>query len=145
MQSQIFHLMKETILFRFAGGVERIYSILPPNLIPGEPRPVCVVAVYTEKDEVEILQQAVKLATQLRKNGIHVLQFFSPRTKTQISKASKSNSIATIFIGEDEIAKQQVTVKLMDMSKQISIPWDKISLMNQEDFVNLEKSSSLEK
>ena len=76
----------------------------------------------------EDLTCAVAAATSLRETGIRVqLHCEDKKLKAKLQYADKLNISFVIFIGEDEIATDQVTLRRLDNGDQQTLPVDKVA------------------
>jgi len=104
----------ETPAVGFAMGMERLYSLLEKS----EPEKLNCYVVSTDSNE------AVKLVSELRNKGISAdFDMTSKKFTKQIEKASKIANLALI-LGDDEIQNNQVSIKDLRNSSQITISRD---------------------
>lgn len=107
----------------FAGGVERLLLSIPAEekKIMGELPAIDAFIVHFGG---ETLNAAFSLAQGLRSEGVRAeIMFESPKPKKQLSSASERSRYAVI-IGENELAKNTVTVKDMKTQEQRELPLD---------------------
>ena len=102
---------EDTPAIGFAMGMERLASLL------GELQEEKLDAYIVSNNMLE----AIKLAEELRHNGLTCeFDLTNKKFVKQLEKASKVAKFAVI-LGEDEIAKDEVTVKNLDTSEQKSV------------------------
>ncbi|NOZ73311.1 MAG: histidine--tRNA ligase [Chloroflexi bacterium] len=101
-------------------GIERIVlslraqGIEPPSL----PHPQFMLL----HRGAEAKRMAVKLTHQLRGAGIPTIMAFGSRSlKSQLKAANRSQVHYALILGEDELAKAQITVRDMQSGEQISV------------------------
>jgi len=76
----------------------------------------------------EIITQAVDLATVLRKNGVTVVIDYTDKKMGQkIKNASKKQIPFVVIYGPEEVARNEVTIKMMKTGKQKTIPQNQIT------------------
>jgi len=117
---------KPTPAIGFAMGVERLLLILEQqqllDLVPKMPD------TYIITGNNELLGTSLKIASELRKNGKIVLMDILKRSmKAQFRDANKSNSKTVIIVGEDELKRGNVTIKVMETGDQNEVPLTDIS------------------
>lgn len=109
---------EDTPAIGFAMGMERLASLL------GEKQEERLTAYVVSNNTLE----AVKLTQELRQKGISCeFDLTNKKFVKQIEKASKVSKYAVI-IGEDEIAKNEVTVKNLDSGEQKIVKRNELSL-----------------
>lgn len=91
----------------FAAGVERLALLcqLPPKDI----RPCAILPLSMNEQEV-----AMKIAHDLRKNNVAVCFFPNTKFDKALKNAIKENCKFAVFIGEEEIARNQIKLKNLD-------------------------------
>lgn len=100
----------------FAMGMERLASLI------GTKEETKTTAFVVSNNPAE----AVKLAEELRNNGISCeLDLSNKKFVKQIEKASKIAKFALI-LGEDEINNKQITIKNLDTSEQKTVSRDSV-------------------
>nr|WP_240953425.1 histidine--tRNA ligase [Sneathiella chinensis] len=99
----------------WAGGIERL-ALLARD-IPEGPRPVAIVPVGAEAEAV-----ALKLAHELRLEGISVEMAFKGNVGKRMKRANKLNARAAILIGEDELVRNACTFRDLDQGTQEEVP-----------------------
>ena len=109
---------EDTPAIGFAMGMERLASLL------GEKNEDKLTAYIVSNNTLE----AIKLAEELRAEGISCeFDLTNKKFVKQLEKASKVAKYAVI-LGEDEIAKGEVTVKNLDTSEQKTVKRSELKL-----------------
>jgi len=104
----------------FAAGIERIVMTMKYQGIEVPPLESPKVFVAYTGDEVK--REAIKLAHTLRTNHIGVLCALGNRSlKSQMKRANKSGVLFTLILGENELARDVVTVRDMRNSQQMEV------------------------
>ena len=67
-------------------------------------------------------QKAVTLSQELRKAGFSIELGYSGNMKKRMKRANNVNAIATVILGEDELAKGVATVRNMETGDQLEVP-----------------------
>lgn len=98
----------------WAAGIERL-SMLVGEMPPGR-RPVSIVPLG---DGMEI--EALKLAAELRAEGLHVEYGFKGRVGQRLKRASQQNARFAVMLGEDELAEGKVVLRDLDAGEQQEI------------------------
>jgi len=112
---------KPTPAVGFATGIERIIlNIKNQNIaIPALPRPEVFIAHVGN----EARDEAIKLASTLRRDGIGVIEAIGNKSlKAQLRQADTLGASQTIIIGEQEIKTGTVILRDMTTSQQKSVP-----------------------
>jgi len=112
---------KPTPAAGFAAGLERIIlNLKKQNVpIPALPQPQVFIAYIGD----EARDEAVKLASMLRRAGIAVLEAFGNKSlKAQLRQANTLGSRQAVIIGEEEIKTGTVILRDMTTSQQKPIP-----------------------
>ena len=116
---------KPTPAVGFATGIERLVlnlknqNVTIPTLSP----PTAFVA-YLGK---EAKDEALKLTSRLRREGISVIGTFSERSlKAQLKQANVSGARYAIIIGDEEVKNNTVVLKNMAEGEQQTMPLDKV-------------------
>jgi len=101
----------------FAAGLERLVLALPEEAGEGGAVDAFVVAI----GEASWIAARV-LARDLRQAGLTVLIDYEGRSsKSQMKRANRSRARWMLILGEDEVAREQVTVKEMATSQQHAV------------------------
>lgn len=99
----------------WAAGVERLAMMVGGG--PAQVRPIAVVPLGDAA-----LQMAMKVAEDLRRDGFHVDLGYSGNMGKRMKRADKLGAIATIILGDDELANGVVTVRDMESGQQAEVP-----------------------
>ena len=99
-------------------GLTRLFSILQeqnllnPNLLSA-PADVLIIPMTDD------FSHAIRLATSMRELGLRTQMFCeNKKFKQKVAYADKQNIPFVVFLGEDEIAKDMITVKEMESGNQ---------------------------
>ncbi len=95
----------------WACGVERLSMLLENDIAPV--RPVAVIE-FGENSHTT----ALKIAYDLRRAGIKAEHSYSGNIKKRMEKANKANAYAAIILGADELSRDSVTLKDLDVGTQ---------------------------
>ncbi|MCK4537212.1 MAG: histidine--tRNA ligase [Candidatus Krumholzibacteria bacterium] len=107
----------------FSSGIERLLENLPEKALAelGPKRPDVFFIIAGE----EGASMAMKLAGRLRREGFHVVCELSGRAmKKQMKTASEAGARFSVFIGQDELEKEKVTIKNMETGEQKEVSMD---------------------
>jgi len=99
----------------WAAGIERL-ALLGNHQID-KPRPVAVIPVTPEME-----QNALVLATDLRKNGFTIELAYRGNLSRRMKRANRLNARAAIILGPDEAAKGAATLRDLDNGTQAEVP-----------------------
>jgi histidyl-tRNA synthetase len=99
----------------WAAGVERL-SMLLTNL-PAAPRPVAVIPVGDAAASA-----ALRICEDLRRAGIAVDLGYRGNLKRRLARANKVNARTAVIVGEDELARNEATVRDLDDGVQSTVP-----------------------
>jgi len=99
----------------WAAGVERL-AMMVGDAAPSK-RPVAVVPMGAPA-----AREAMKIAQSLRENGYHVDLGYSGNMGKRMKRADKVNAIASVILGDDELAKNVATVRDMLSGEQAEVP-----------------------
>lgn len=112
-------------------GLTRLFYILnEKNYINkndfGSPCDAMIIPMSNEENYSDTLAYAVKVGAYLRENGISTQIYYeNKKFKGKISYADKLSIPNVVFIGEDEIKNNVITVKNLKTHEQQTIPQDK--------------------
>jgi len=112
---------KHTPAVGFATGIERVILHLKRQKVkvPYLPKPTAYIAYLGEEAKIE----AVKLASELRKAGIAIIEATGDRSlKGQLRQANSLGAKDAIIIGKTEVESQTVILRDMKSGEQKSIP-----------------------
>lgn len=99
----------------WAAGIERLAMMIEEP--EGRVRPIAVVPLGEEAQT-----KALALTQQLRHSGFCIELGYSGNMKKRMKRANNVNAIATVILGEDELAKGVATVRNMETGDQIEVP-----------------------
>jgi histidyl-tRNA synthetase len=100
----------------FAAGIERI--ILHLDNLPEQKNTV----IYTAYQDIALQPEAIKISKYLWENGIHAhMDYGAQNMKKQFKKANRLGADFTLILGDDEMAKQMISIKNMKTTEQIQI------------------------
>ena len=105
----------------FAAGIERIILNLKKQRvpIPTLPRPQVFIAYIGD----DARDEAIKLATRLRKDGIGVIEAVGDKSlKAQLRQANNLGASHTVIIGDQEVKTGTVILRDMTTSEQKTVP-----------------------
>ena len=103
----------------WAAGVERLALLIETDI--NIKRPIAVIPVGKESEN-----EALIITEKLRKNGFYVDLGYSGNLKKRMKRANERNTIAVIFVGENESIRRTVTLKDMDTSNQKEVSLDSL-------------------
>jgi len=105
----------------FAAGIERIVLNLKKQDIPAPPLPHPRVFIACIGEDAR--NEAVKLASQLRRSGIGVIEALGDRSlKAQLRQANSRGTPYAVIIGEQEVKTGTVILRDMTSARQETIP-----------------------
>ncbi|OPZ79031.1 MAG: Histidine--tRNA ligase [Alphaproteobacteria bacterium ADurb.Bin438] len=104
----------------FASGVDRLALLLKET--PNKQRPVAVIPL---NDEYKY--QALKIADDLRAEGVFVDMAFNGNVGKRFKKANKANAFKAIVVGGDEFDRGNVVIKDLDSGNQKEVSIKEIS------------------
>ncbi len=103
----------------FAAGVERLVLALPDTLALPEKRPDVFIAALGEPAR----EVALTLLRDLRRAGVNAQVEYEGRSlKSQMKRADRLKAPLVFILGEDELARGEVSVRRMATSSQESVP-----------------------
>ena len=97
----------------WAAGIERLAMLTYG--VPERRRPIAIIPIGANAEA-----PALKLSEELRQAGFRVDLGDGGNLKKRMRRANKVNAVAAILMGEDELAKNVVTVRDMDSGDQES-------------------------
>ncbi len=109
----------------FGSGIERIVLTLKAQNIepPRAVTPLAFVAYLGETAKAE----AIRLTAQLRDADIPAQMSFGDRSlKAQLKSANRSRAKFAIIIGEEELAREVVTIRNLETKTQTDVPFPEI-------------------
>jgi histidyl-tRNA synthetase len=101
----------------WAAGIERLAMLI--NEPPGPPRPIAVVPIGEAAEAA-----ALTLAEVLRNDGCAVDVGYSGNLARRLRRANRVNARVAVLIGEDEVARNIVTLRDLDSGEQVVVPMD---------------------
>jgi histidyl-tRNA synthetase len=101
----------------WAAGIERLAMLIPEPA--GPRRPIALVPIGEEAEAT-----ALTLAEVLRNNGCVVDLGYSGNIARRMRRANRINARAAVLIGEDEVARNVVTLRDLDSGEQVDVPMD---------------------
>ncbi len=110
----------------FATGIERLVLNLKKQkvAVPVPPATAVFIAYLGQKAKDE----AMKLASLLRKSGLSVTLSFGDRSlKAQLKQANSTGARHAVIIGEDEVKSRTVLLRDMDKGKQETLPLNRVA------------------
>ncbi|MCP5381251.1 MAG: histidine--tRNA ligase [Kordiimonadaceae bacterium] len=109
----------------WAAGMERIAELISEEILLNSDRPVVVAPVGNSTQVV-----AMKIAHDLRLDGIVVDMAYRGNVAKRMKRANKQNAAFAILIGDDEIARSVGMVKNLDLGTQ-----EEVSLSNLSQYI----------
>ena len=108
----------------FAAGLERLVLALPDGPGDANVADAFVVAIGTAS-----WPAARVLARDLRRAGLTALiDYDAHSSKSQMKRANRSGARRVLILGEDELARQQVTIKEMETGHQHTVNRDQVTV-----------------
>lgn len=98
----------------WAAGIERLSMLTGPA--PAGPRPIAVIGIGEAGEKA-----ALKVAHDLRQSGLVVELNYRGGLKRGLRRADKIGAAAAVFLGEDELARDGVTVRNLDDGSQTDV------------------------
>jgi len=114
---------RETPGVGWAGGIERLAMLCGDP--PQADRPIVVIPVGDDARAV-----GFNLTEILRRTGYRVDIGYSGNLSRRMKRANRLNAIATVMLGDDELARSAVTVRHMDTGEQ-----EEVSLASLPEFL----------
>ena len=99
----------------WAGGIERLAMLV--DEVPKSLRPIALVPLG-EAGEAK----ARVLAHELRAQGFTIELGFSGNLKKRLKRANRVGAVAAVLLGDDELAKNEATLRDLDSGEQASVP-----------------------
>ena len=114
---------RETPGVGWAGGIERLAMLCgdPPQVV----RPIVVIPVGDDARTV-----GFNLTETLRRTGYRVDIGYTGNLSRRMKRANRLNAVATVMLGDDELARSVVTVRHMDTGEQ-----EEVSLASLPEFL----------
>ena len=109
----------------FAAGLERLVLALPEGTGDTNVADAFVVAIGDAS-----WPAARVLARDLRRAGLTALiDYDGHSSKSQMKRANRSRARRMLILGEDELARQQVTIKEMETGNQCTVARDQVTAL----------------
>ncbi|TDQ78764.1 histidyl-tRNA synthetase [Dongia mobilis] len=99
----------------WASGVERCAMVLQQEL--PAPRPIAIVPMGAAAE-----RRALQIADELRRQDFLVDLGFTGNMGKRMKRANKVSAIAAVILGDDELARGEAAVKLLDSGEQKNVP-----------------------
>jgi len=100
----------------WAAGIERLAMMIDEPV--GRNRPVVLIPIGDEAAST-----ALTISQELRKTGFTVELGYSGNMKKRMKRANALSAVATVIIGEDELARNAATVRDMETGDQLEVPF----------------------
>jgi histidyl-tRNA synthetase len=101
----------------WAAGIERLAMLIAEP--PPPPRQIAVIPIGDAGEA-----RALVVAETLRNAGCHVDLSYSGNLQRRMRRANRINARAAVLIGEDEVARNVVTLRDLDNGEQSELPMD---------------------
>ena len=101
----------------WAAGIERLAMLIADP--PQPPRPIAVVPIGDAGEAMALI-----VAETLRSAGCNVDLSYSGNLQRRMRRANRINARAAVLIGEDEAARNVVTLRDFDSGEQSEVPMD---------------------
>jgi histidyl-tRNA synthetase len=101
----------------WAAGIERLAMLIAEP--PASQRPIAVVPIGELAEKL-----ALTIAETLRNTGCNVDLGYSGNLQRRMRRANRINARAAVLIGEDEAARNVVTLRDLDSGEQTELPMD---------------------
>lgn len=109
----------------WAAGIERLCLLMLED--PKQTRPVTIIPLGEAAEKASRL-----LAHSLRAKGLTIDMSYSGNMSNRMKKAVKQNAIAAIIMGDIELQKNEVTLKLLDTGIQQTVKQSELAARIQE-------------
>ena len=108
-------------------GIERIIDVMEEfDMFPSSVGKTVTQVLMTVFDD-DLMDESLKLATQLRQGGIRTEVYFRPtRISTQLKYADSKGIPYAAILGSDELAAGVVAVRDLSSREQENVPLDKV-------------------
>ena len=107
----------ETAGVGWASGVERCSMLLKET--PPAPRPIAIVPLGEAAE-----RKAAQLAGELRSKDFMVDLGYGGNMGKRMKRANKIEAIVALILGDDELARGEVSLKLLDSGEQKNVRFD---------------------
>jgi histidyl-tRNA synthetase len=109
----------ETAGVGWASGVERCAMLLAET--PPAPRPIAIVPLGEAAE-----RRAAVLSGQLRRQDFVIDLGFSGNMGKRMKRANKIHAVAAVILGDDELARGEASLKLLDSGEQKTVRLDEL-------------------
>jgi len=99
----------------WAAGIERLALLADPVL--AAPRPVTLIPVTSAQESL-----ALKVVTDLRRQGFFADLGFSGNVTKRLKRAHKNGARAALILGEDELAEGKITFRDLESGEETRLP-----------------------
>jgi histidyl-tRNA synthetase len=99
----------------WAAGVERLALLIAEP--PPPPRPIAIIPIGAAAEA-----KAMVLAHDLRRAGYAVDVAYIGNVSRRMKRANKVNAAAAVILGDDELARDAVTLRNLDTGEQVEVP-----------------------
>lgn len=108
-------------------GIERIIDVMEEfDMFPSSVGKTVTQVLMTVFDD-DLMNESLKLATQLRQNGIRTEVYFRPsKMSAQLKYADAKGIPYAVILGSDELAAGNAAVRVLSSRKQEDVPLDKL-------------------
>ena len=104
----------------WAGGIERLAMLA--THAPAPARPIAMVPLGAEAEAM-----ALRLCHSLRRDGFTVDMGFRGNLSRRLKRANKLNARAALILGDDEIARNMITLRDLDDGAQQDVALDAVA------------------
>jgi histidyl-tRNA synthetase len=104
----------------WAGGIERLAMLASHT--PAPDRPIALVPLGAEAETI-----ALRLCHALRRDGFTIDMGFRGNLSRRLKRANKLNARAALILGDDEIAKDVITLRDLDDGAQHDVALDAVA------------------
>jgi histidyl-tRNA synthetase len=98
----------------WAAGIERLALLM--NEDPSLTRPIALIPLGESAET-----HCRELAHSLRGSGFYIDMAYAGNMSNRMKKAAKNNAFAALIVGDNEIAKKEYTLKLLDSGVQHTV------------------------
>lgn len=99
----------------WAAGVERLSALM--EYTAASKRPVALIPVGEQAEK-----EAIRMAHDLRNAGIYVDMAFRGNASKRMKRANKVNAAIAVTVGDEELAKGEVSLRNLDTGEQRAVP-----------------------
>lgn len=121
---------KPTPAIGFAAGVERILIAMNKDILKTEKNDCDIYIVTMLQDSIKT---GMVIANKLRQSGFRVeMDYLRRSMKSQMREANKMGARFTVILGEEELIRNEVTIKEMDTGDQKTVEIESIQTFFQK-------------